>query len=94
MEEKTTFVDETDYKMLWEYQLKRYAELEEQMRRKNDEIESWQREVENLNSAADKLEATIERKDKQIRDMGNLIQRLNGELTAFRFCVTNWGVGD
>lgn len=94
MENTTTFVDETDYKMLWEYQLKRYAELEEQIQKLNDEIESWQREVETLNDAASKLEATIDGQDAQIRDMSKLIERLNGELTAFRFCVTNWGVGD
>ncbi len=94
MENTTNFVDETDYKMLWEYQLKRYAELEEQLQMKNDEIERWQREVETLNDAASKLEATIEKKDKRMSEMNDVIQRLNGELTAFRFVICNLGVGD
>ena len=94
MENTTNFVDETDYKMLWEYQLKRYAEQEEQIQKLNDEIERWQREVETLNDAASKLEATIEKKDKRMSEMNDVIQRLNGELTAFRFVICNLGVGD
>lgn len=94
MENTTNYIDETDYKLAWKCEYETNQRLQEKIAQLNGEIESWQREVENLNSAADKLEATIERKDKQIRDMGDLIQRLNGELTAFRFCVTNWGVGD
>ncbi len=94
MERTTNFINETDYKKAWEWERDENARLREKVHSLEAEIESWKREVSNLNSAADKLEATIERKDKQIRDMGDLINRLNGELTAFRFCVTNWGVGD
>jgi len=94
MENTTNFIDETDYKLAWKFENGENARLREKVHALEAEIESWQREVKSLNSAADKLEATIEQKDKQIRDMGDLINRLNGELTAFRFCVTNWGVGD
>lgn len=90
----TTFTDETDYKMLWDYEYKKNQELQEQIAKLEAEIESWQREVGNLNSAAGKLEATIESQDTKMRDMSDLIQRLNGELTAFRFVICNLGVGD
>ena len=94
MESTTNFIDETDYKKAWEWECDENARLREKVHSLEAEVEGWQREVSNLNSAADKLEATIDWQDAQIRDMSKLIERLNGELTAFRFCVTNWGVGD
>ncbi len=93
MEEKTTFVDETDYKRLWKYELDKIKALEAQIQNLNDEIDRWQHEVENLNDAANKLEAQIEERDRKLTEANNVIQYQRGELSAFRYCVENWGVG-
>ena len=93
MENTTNFVDETDYKSLWKYELGKIRELEAKIQKLNDEIERGEHEISNLNTAADKLEAQIEERDKKLREAADMIQYQRGELAAFRYCVENWGVG-
>ena len=86
MEEKKEFVDETDYKMLWEYVSKKRTEAEEENTALKDKLEDISRELSDANRAMHDAEYKID-------CLNNTTSRLQGEVNAYRYCVRYYMAG-
>lgn len=90
MEDKKTFVEETDYKALWKYSYDKCEELKETNSALTDKVEDLEKKVADL---------TRELEDERERLAGcrtyydKQVTQFTAMLDAFKYCIRYGGVG-
>ena len=87
MEDNKTFVNETDYKSLWEYTNKKCNEAEELASARLDQIEDLEQEL-----AEVRRELQDAEHDKAA--MSDHINRLTGEVSGLKYAIRYYMAGD
>lgn len=87
MEETAKFVNETDYKSLWEYSNKKRDEAEALASERMDQIEDLEREL------AEARRARIDANNR-IRCMEARIENLLGQIDAYQYAIRYYMAGD
>jgi len=87
MEDNKTFVNETDYKALWEYVNKKCNEAEELASARLDQIEDLEMELAEARRALEDSEDYAKRLEARI---DNLI----GQVDAYKYAIRYYMVGD
>jgi septal ring factor EnvC (AmiA/AmiB activator) len=87
MEENTKFVNETDYKSLWEYVNKKCNEAEALASKRLDQIEDQEKELAEARRALEDSEDYAKRLEARI---DNLI----GQVDAYKYAIRCFGAGD
>lgn len=87
MEDNTKFVNETDYKSLWEYTNKKRDEAEALASDRLDQIEDLEQEL-----AEVRRELQDAEHDKA--NMGDHINRLTGEVSGLKYAIRYYMAGD
>ena len=87
MENNTNFVNETDYKSLWEYTNRKCNEAEALASDRLDQIEDLEQELAELRRELQDAEH-----DKVA--MGDHINRLTGEVSGLKYAIRYYMAGD
>ncbi len=87
MEENKEFVNETDYKSLWQYCNKKRDEAEKLAADRMDQIEDLERQLAEAKRSV--TDAEYERES-----MGRTIDRLRGEISGLQYAIRYYMAGD
>ena len=87
MEDNKTFVNETDYKSLWEYTNKKCNEAEELASERLDQIEDLEQELA-------EVRRTLTDAHDHIRRLEARIDNLIGQVDAYKYAIRCFGAGD
>ena len=87
MEEKKNYVDETDYKALWEYTNKKCNEAEELASARLDQIEDLEKELA-------EVRRTLTDANDHIRRLEARIDNLIGQVDAYKYAIRYYMAGD
>ena len=91
MEDNKTFVDETDYKSLWEYSNKKREEAEVLAAERLDQIEDLERQLaevrRDLQDAQDRYTTTTDYLNKKLNEA-------MGAIDAYKYAIRYYMAGD
>lgn len=91
MEDNKTFVDETDYKSLWEYSNKKRGEAETLASARLDQIEDLERQLaevrRELQDAQDRYKTTTDYLNKKLN-------KAMGAIDAYQYAIRYYMAGD